>query len=122
MSWSDGFEKSSTKSKYPSTLKLPVGSSVIEIMGEPEEVSQPDLEHPDKMVTKLIFPVKYQDQIFSWWVAKGYVTDRDGNPKQTLFAQLSRIDKSREGGIVGSVLKVTAFGDNKGRRYLAELK
>lgn len=121
MKWSEGFSSGNKVNKYPTSLKLPVGSSVVEILGEPEEVEQEDIEDKQKMVTKLIFPVRYQEQVFSWWITKGYVNTIDGKPKSTLFSQLARLDQANN-GLVGAVLKVTAVGDAKGRRYLVELK
>lgn len=123
MAWFEGKQKSEMgMKKYPPALKLPKGDSVVEVLGEPEEIVSPDMNDEKKNVEKVIFPVKFQEQTFSWWVTKSYLVDLEGKPKDTLFAQLARIAKENGGSLTGAVLKVSSFGEGIGRRYMVQLK
>jgi len=107
--------------KFPEGLKLDQGEYVIKVTGKPKKVPMPKYGEPEKMVTKLIFPVEYEGKEFAWFVAETFMKDLDGNESDSLFAQLVRL-ADKNNGLEGATLKVTAKGLGVKKRYFVELK
>lgn len=114
------YEEMDKKSFAPS-LKLEEGVHVVEVVGDPKIIEIPDFNDRAKLVKKAVFPVKYGEANFAWFVQVSYLTDKQGKPKDTLFAQLAALAKTNN-GITGAVLKVTVVGQGKRRFYRVELK
>lgn len=118
MKW---YEEGVKLSQYPPTLNLEPGTRVIEILGEPKEIELPSFEDKKKLISKLVFPVKYEEMTYSWFVTKTYLKEKDGTQKETLFAQLARIAEANN-GLTGAVIKMEIIGSGKRRFYKLELK
>lgn len=104
-----------------SALRLSEGSHILEVLEEPKEV---EVTFQGKMRKKLVFPVKYNEQVYNWYVpiaSKRPFVKRDGGVIVSRYYQLFEIGKKR-GGLAGAVLKVTLEGKLFDTRYTIELK
>lgn len=114
----DEVKYSAEDSKY---WKPPEGESTITITGVPTERTEPDLNDPKVMKTKLDVPITVDGKAKIWTITKTRIKVKNSSYNRGKYAQLSKLE-AENGDLINRPIIVTRVGADLNSVYLFKLK